>query len=81
MLTQTAWAFTRLSGNGVWRYLKNISEVISPRFCLSIPYFLWADTNTNHKHIKIRYNEENYNNGVPFRSGIGRNDDIYIMWK
>lgn len=27
-----AWAFTRLSGNGVWRYLKNIGEVISPRF-------------------------------------------------
>jgi len=32
MLTPTAWAFTRLGVLGVWRYLKNISEVISPRF-------------------------------------------------
>ena len=27
-----AWAFTRISGLGVWRYLKNVDEVNCPRF-------------------------------------------------
>jgi len=29
---RSAWAFTRLSGDGVWRYLEYVDEVISPRF-------------------------------------------------
>ena len=32
MLTPMAWAFTRISVLGVWRYLGNVDEVISPRF-------------------------------------------------
>lgn len=32
MLTPMAWAFTHVCGYGVWRYLKNVDEVISPRF-------------------------------------------------
>ena len=34
-----AWAFTRICRNGVWRYLKNVDEVKSPRFlCFNINY-------------------------------------------
>ena len=32
MLTLLAWAFTRISVLGVWRYLGNVDEVKSPRF-------------------------------------------------
>lgn len=32
MLTPVAWAFTRISVLGVWRYLGNVDEVKSPRF-------------------------------------------------
>ena len=27
-----AWAFTRIWSYGVWRYLRSIDEVFSPRF-------------------------------------------------
>ena len=32
MLTPMAWAFTRISVLGVWRYLGDVDEVSSPRF-------------------------------------------------
>lgn len=35
MLTPMAWAFTRIGGLGVWRYLKNVSEVIAHVFFVS----------------------------------------------
>ena len=38
MLTLMAWAFTCLSGLGVWRYLKNVDKVFSPRFLFLSPY-------------------------------------------
>ena len=31
-LTLIAWAFTRVWCKGVWRYLRNVDEVFSPRF-------------------------------------------------
>jgi len=33
-----AWAFTRKCSQGVWRYLRDVDEVISPRFffCLHL---------------------------------------------
>lgn len=43
-----AWAFTRIWCNGVWRYLRNVDEVISPRFFIVYTLDFWT-TDKNYK--------------------------------
>ena len=50
-----AWAFTRIMQSGVCRYLKNVGEVNSPRFFLSIsPYRAMSITNLNIMNMRTK---------------------------
>lgn len=49
--TRSAWAYTRLRLHGVWRYLRSVDEVISPRF-LFLSTILPLGLNTNKYYLK-----------------------------
>ena len=50
-----AWAFTRLSGDGVWRYQVNVSEVIAHVFL-----FVYILTNSNNNLNNNDYEETDF---------------------